>query len=335
MPGSSEPAVSIILPTFNRAAFLSDAFGSIRAQTMDDWELVVVDDGSTDDTRSTVEAFAQRCPRRVTYRYQQNLGPAAARNAGVDAARGRYIAFYDSDDLWRPHHLQHCLEAFESCPDVDWVYGSCQLIELATGRQLQASSFHPGGRPHPFMDLSVRSAGNLRVITDPRAAECMITDGLMCGLQCSVLKRRVFDAVRLPLFRVGEDQIFVVHVLKAGFRLAYFDNVHAIYRVHEQGSATRPTDDRSCEKAVTGLRELVRAYEELPGQVSLDQGEQRALHRRLADECFWTLGYSLLWQQGRKAEALGAFRQGLAHAKWDLRLWKTYTVAVLKTALTP
>src|SRR5262245_53377862 len=102
------PAVSIILPTFNRARFLPEACAAIRGQRWADWELIVVDDGSTDDTERVVREQTAGWQQPVKYVRQKNQGAYGARNTGLDHARGKYIAFYDSDDLWLPHHLADC-----------------------------------------------------------------------------------------------------------------------------------------------------------------------------------------------------------------------------------
>ena len=95
------PAVSIIIPTYNRAHRVTQAVDSVLAQTYTDFELMVVDDGSTDDTTDRLAAYGDRI--RVVR--QDNLGASAARNAGIRRAKGRYIAFLDSDDLWKPDKL--------------------------------------------------------------------------------------------------------------------------------------------------------------------------------------------------------------------------------------
>src|SRR5215510_9484689 len=100
----SNSLVSIILPTFNRAQFLREAFASIGAQSFRNWELIVVDDGSTDDTKDVVEEWKQGVTQAVTYVKQANKGAYGARNTGLDHASGEYVAFFDSDDLWLPHH---------------------------------------------------------------------------------------------------------------------------------------------------------------------------------------------------------------------------------------
>ena len=97
-----QPLFSIIIPTYNRAHLLSIAIQSVLDQTFDDWELIVVDDGSTDDTKKVVEKFERE---GVRYVYQENKELSAARNTGIRAAFGSYICFLDDDDYYLPTHL--------------------------------------------------------------------------------------------------------------------------------------------------------------------------------------------------------------------------------------
>jgi glycosyltransferase involved in cell wall biosynthesis len=330
MRGSSDPAVSVVIPSYNRAHLLADAFESVRCQTYTDWELIVVDDGSVDDTRAVVTKLSAGTPQRVHYEYQQNQGPAAARNRGVACARGRYIAFLDSDDAWLPHHLQNCVAALEASPDVDWVYGACRLVALGSDTEIHASSFYPHGKARDFLKLGTETRGSLRVIRDPRATECMLTRGLMCGLQCSVIRRRLLEQTPLPAQqRCGEDQTFVVLALKAGNTFAYLDDVHVIYRVHDDSVSARNRNG-NVESGVRYVRELAEACAALPEQVAFTDREIRALRRRLAHDYFWTIGYSFFWQNGYRADALAAYRTGLRWQPWNPRMWKTYGLALAR-----
>jgi glycosyltransferase involved in cell wall biosynthesis len=99
------PLVSVVIPAFNRADCLPAAVASIQAQSYQRWELIVVDDGSTDDTAAVAERLAVADPRLRVLRRGRNRGAQAARNAGVEAARGEWIAFLDSDDVWLPDSL--------------------------------------------------------------------------------------------------------------------------------------------------------------------------------------------------------------------------------------
>ena len=107
--------VSVIVPTFDRVAVLREAVESVLAQTHRDLEVVVVDDGSTDATPELVAAFAAG-DARVRYERQANAGAAAARNTGLAAASGDFVAFLDSDDSWVPWHLSLMLAGLERYP---------------------------------------------------------------------------------------------------------------------------------------------------------------------------------------------------------------------------
>lgn len=123
--------ISVIVPTYNRAHYLKAALNSVLHQTCPPHEVIVIDDGSTDETRAVVAAMAGP----VRYMYQDNRGPAAARNLGLRAARGEWIAFNDSDDLWVSEKLQWQVEFLRRHPGVDFVFGPLSNFtgEIADG----------------------------------------------------------------------------------------------------------------------------------------------------------------------------------------------------------
>src|ERR1044072_4025280 len=100
------PTVSIVLPAFNRERSLAATIDSVLTQTFPDWELVVVDDGSSDSTPAIIERYHRRFPGKIRAIAQPNAGVAAARNHAITAATGELVAFIDSDDLWPPGNLE-------------------------------------------------------------------------------------------------------------------------------------------------------------------------------------------------------------------------------------
>lgn len=117
--------VSVIIPTYNHAAYLREAVDSARRQTAPPFEIIVVDDGSTDETPRILAAYGDRI-RTIR---QENQGVAAARNAGLAAARGDYVAFLDSDDIWNLRKLERQIARFESDPDLGLVHCGLQWID--------------------------------------------------------------------------------------------------------------------------------------------------------------------------------------------------------------
>jgi glycosyltransferase involved in cell wall biosynthesis len=163
--------VSVIVPTHNYARFLPDALESLRAQTYSDWDCIVVDDGSTDDTRAVVGA-ATANDGRVRYVFQANRGPSAARNRGVAESVGEYIQFLDADDLLPPSKLEAHVRLMEADPSVGIVYSDAQFFKDSWTNLL--SHRVPGPRPstnpgEPSSDPLLRALihNNIMVIEGP------------------------------------------------------------------------------------------------------------------------------------------------------------------------
>lgn len=109
----SKPRVSVVIPTYNRQNLVVEAIESVLAQTYKNFEIIVVDDGSTDDTSGQIKAYAGR----LTYHVQKNQGVAAARNAGIKLSQGEFICFLDSDDLWEPEKLETQINFADANPE--------------------------------------------------------------------------------------------------------------------------------------------------------------------------------------------------------------------------
>jgi glycosyltransferase involved in cell wall biosynthesis len=134
---------SVIIPTYNRASFITKAIDSILRQSFNDYEIVVVDDGSTDTTRQALQQYG----KRITVVHQANSGVGAARNRGIGNANGKWIAFLDSDDEWKENYLARQLEHIRSNPSV---------IAFITN----AINIHPGGVRHThFKDMILKRFG--------------------------------------------------------------------------------------------------------------------------------------------------------------------------------
>lgn len=110
--------VSVIIPTYNYAHYIEEAIDSVLAQTYKDYEIIVVDDGSTDNTKEVVSKYGPK----IKYIYQENQGLSAARNTGIKNSNGEYIAILDSDDLWLPWKIEKQMKLFEANSGVGLVY---------------------------------------------------------------------------------------------------------------------------------------------------------------------------------------------------------------------
>lgn len=122
-----EKLVSIIMPTYNSAAFVGESIRSVQQQTYENWELIIADDCSDDETVNVVESFAKNDSRIKLKKTEHNLGPAGARNIAIEAANGQYFAFLDSDDIWYPEKLEKQI-AFMEKNNYLFTYTSYEII---------------------------------------------------------------------------------------------------------------------------------------------------------------------------------------------------------------
>ncbi len=207
-PIDSQPRqISVIIPSYNHANFLGDAIKSVLAQTWQDVEIIVVDDGSTDQTGQVAASFGAT----VRYIYQSNAGLSAARNTGIRAATGTYIGFLDADDLWRPDFLCTLVPILEGDSTVGAVYCGSQ-----------------------FVDHNARLLPQLLTRT---VARDRLHDALINGEffpPCAVLVRKsVFEAVGLfdERLRASEDWDMWLRV-SAAYPFVGIPRVLSLYRMH-------------------------------------------------------------------------------------------------------
>lgn len=140
------PLISIVVPVYNTEKYIAETIESVIAQTYDNWELLLIDDGSTDSSRKIIESFVEK-DSRIKYHYKENGGQASARNLGVKKANGEYIAFLDSDDIWLPKKLEHQIEELiKYKPDFLYGLGYFYYPEKAKDEQLVEYDWITGER---------------------------------------------------------------------------------------------------------------------------------------------------------------------------------------------
>jgi glycosyltransferase involved in cell wall biosynthesis len=236
---AGSPAVSVVMIHHQAERFIDEAIASVRAQTIADWELLVVDDGSTDGSAAIVARHTADDPARLralAHPCGGKRGMAAARNLGMAAARGRAIAFLDADDVWRPERLARHLAALEAHPAVDVVLGSTVAWRSwDPGRRLSDRVLSPGV-----------AAG--REFDPPSLLALLLAPGLGAfpGV-CSVTFRRGPEAPppRMPEEFTGmfEDQCLFA-LLLARRRAVVVDAADALYRQHPASHVSRHARER-------------------------------------------------------------------------------------------
>jgi glycosyltransferase involved in cell wall biosynthesis len=224
----SQPLVSVIIPTYNYGALIVETLKSLGRQTLTDWECIVVDDGSTDDTAEIVARFAES-ERRVRYIWQQNQRQAVARNTGLAAAKGKYVQFLDADDLLEPRKLEFQVKYLESHPGVDIVYGG---VRYFTAAGIDENLHSLGDDNLPWMSESSGQGRNM--------IAALLHKNTMV-INASLTRRTVVEQVGPFDERLtpAEDWDYWLRCAVAGKRFQY-DNVEdarALVRAHEASSS--------------------------------------------------------------------------------------------------
>ena len=203
------PTVSVITPAYNVEPFIAETIESVQAQTLEDVELIVVDDGSTDRTYDIAAEYARRDPRVRLVR-QPNRGISAARNHALRIARGHVFAILDSDDVWLPRYLERQLAILDAHPDVDIVTGNGWF---RSGR-LDGQLARPSPDPRPVPTLA-------RILEDETAVFIM-----------SVFRRRVYESIGGfdESLRTNEDYDFWIRAATAGHLFWRNDEPLGFYR---------------------------------------------------------------------------------------------------------
>lgn len=220
--------ISVIIPTYNRGKIIEKSIASVLAQTYRDLELIVVDDGSTDNTEDLVKAIADD---RVRYIRQKNQGACAARNLGVQEARGEFIAFQDSDDTWKPDKLFKQIRVMQENPEVGIV--CCRTIcERVDNSSFISLEKHPGGiisrETGPYgistQTLLVRKAVFDHLQFDTKVTRYQDLDFLLCAMKQNVI---VFLVPEILVERRHEADSISNHPERIYDMSTYFQEKHA------------------------------------------------------------------------------------------------------------
>jgi glycosyltransferase involved in cell wall biosynthesis len=265
------PLVSVIIPCFNASRFLAEAIESVLAQTHRNIELIVVDDGSTDDSIEIVRSFGERVRSEAL---PHNQGVNFARNRGVELARGEFLQFLDSDDLLRPEKIARSFEVFDD--DVDVVFSGVEAFgDAGVSRDLPA----PSGWYGVMRRWLGRAPGSEQVVFDPAfPAEFFVRQGAQTA---QLLHRRAhylrtggFDR---QLFEM-DDYEFHFRVALAGTRFRRIPDVLVAYRQHAGPDRLR----NSPRRAETALRIFRMMVAQARDADALDSRLRRALAAQMA-----------------------------------------------------
>lgn len=289
----NNPIFSIVLPTYNRAGILGEAIDSVLKQDFDDWELLVIDDGSTDNTKEVVAAFTDP---RVKYIYQENAERSAARNNGITQANGQYICFIDSDDWYTKDHLSAFYKTVQK--------HNSPVALFYCGYQLKGQDYFVNFEDGTIPDKTIFE----RILLDP------------IGMVRMCIHKDILKDLKLDVsLSISEDREFLTRVAKQGFPLIFSNQ--ATYVI-------RPEDDRSpsvkdLEKNITSLEYIIDKLDNK--QVS------KSTRQLLFGRAFFKLAQAH-YEHGNKADAKKYLKKAFAENPTYRLKEKLYLLKQLITA---
>ncbi|MBT0585679.1 glycosyltransferase family 2 protein [Alteromonas oceanisediminis] len=293
----SSPLISVIMPAFNAENTIEKAIGSVMAQNAQ-LELFVVDDASTDNTVSVVQALAEKDNRITLLHNQRSKGPSGARNSGLLSARGEYLAFLDADDTWYDNHLSTALGVFANSPDADVlllnfdIYDVVQAQFVGTWFEKKQTLFGA------WDDASSTRPAALN------AAETLFTNSFL-HLQAVVLKTPSDPVLFDETLTRAEDRDFFIRLFQVrAYNLYLCNTVTGTYFLHES-SLTSKTHD----SLVKTEKALIAFYDKHLNEMKQtgNTGIQQTLRRHKAAAC-----YELSYQLRQIGELKAAFHYSLA-----------------------
>lgn len=290
----ANPLVSIVTPTYNRADFIEQAVNSVLAQTYANFELLIVDDGSTDNTRDLLEPVL--ADSRVRYFHQENQGQSVARNLALSEAKGDFVCFLDSDNYWPAEKLEKQVELFRGQPDYDVIYGDIIVID-ETGKEVTRKNMS-------------RYSGHI--------ARYMIRDNCV-SMNTAMARRRCFNELGAMSGqrRVADDYDLWLR-FSARFRFLYVPQFFAYYRVmDDQISSDKTRRFASNWQIITDFR---REFPEAMSEQDFDSGFA-AFHSRKA---------RYLASQGAKSEALAEMLKVFRLRPLRRATWRSLAAVLLK-----
>jgi len=292
-----QPQVSVITPAYNTERFLAASLDSALAQSFRDFEIVVVDDGSTDGTGAIAARYAAQHGPRIRIVHQANLGLCGARNTAIQIARGKYLAMLDADDEWLPQHLADSVAALEKHPQAGFVHANIERID-ARGNVLQVPRRYWREHDDVFARLFLRE------------------EHVSCPTV--VLRRELIEQLGGfdPRFnRLGcEDRDLWLRIA-AAHEVVFLPNVHARYRLHDANVSG------NLEKMQRARLLLEEKFAQTPSGRPLRRAALAAVHRGLGDE---------LLNAGKRFSAFGAYANALTRRP-SLRVCKAMLRCLLRT----
>ena len=330
--GNFDPLVSVIIPTYNCGKFIQQSIDSVLKQTYKNVEIIVVDDGSTDDTHLKLLQYG----KNITYIRKKNEGSSKARNIGMGCSKGEYLAFLDADDLWHPRKLEMQVECFQKVPDIGLVFTDFSRIDMEGNivrdryEQDAFVVFHEYGLNIYKIFKGKRTTRIDETDQGERRSQHTLYSGDVFNHLCkgnfilpstTLFKKECIDKIGLlwnEEFRCAQDQYFHLHFARH-FPVAFLDAVTAGYRVGRGDSLSgNKNTPLLIFNTIKTLEDIYERDEEL-------RFGKKTLYRKILGKHYARLAYYYL----SELDGLNARKYALISMKYKPILWRSLSTLLL------
>ncbi len=296
MKASTPPLVSVVIPTYNHAHFIGTALQSLTDQTHDRWEAIVVNNYSIDNTIEIIDSFSDQRIRRVDFHNHGVI--ATARNVAIKQARGEYVAFLDSDDIWYPEKLARCVAALEAgsdlvCHGERWVKEGTVLREVSYGPMARAKY------------------------------NKLLYEGNCLSTSATVVRKSIIEKVNgfseEPAINIAEDYDLWLRIARLTERFVFLPEMLGEFRIHSGNSSGAPLRAAKAELAV--LERHFQHDNDIGWLLQVRRQRRRALVHYAAGRAFQLSGIP--------RSALACFKQAFYLSPFILRLYVAVGLAGL------
>jgi len=248
------PRVSVIIPTYNCGQYICETLNSVIEQAYEDYEIIIIDSSSTDNTKELIERYINKSPEKIKYFYQESAGVAAARNKGLREAKGEFIAFLDGDDIWLTKKLGWQIKIMEENPEVAMLSTDVEMFNQDSLIKPSMWRFNYTEENRSLRWEIIQKQFNDSSIIKRNLPHDLLFDNVVITSSV-IVRRKCLDQVGYfdTSFSIAEDYDLWVRISEV-FPIIYFNKVTARYRYREDG--------------LSGERELRKAkYDEFNGMV--------------------------------------------------------------------
>jgi glycosyltransferase involved in cell wall biosynthesis len=267
------PKVSVIIPVYNAEKFLSETIESVIAQTYPDWEIIAVDDGSTDRSLEILRKYEQRLPSKIHVITQRNSGVSIARNNAIAIAKGEYIAFLDHDDLWLPEKLEKQVELLDSNKELGLVYSDSYIIIDEEG-DFEKNTYSQNIKPFRGNVLNELLYANF------------------IPLLTAIIRKEVLNKVGMfnPKYKICEEYDLFLKIAEY-YPVDFIEQPLAKYRVHDENFS------RNIEILVNENFQIIEYWSNKSKNKNFSRGR---IKRKKIDLYYSLLVYYFISHQNRK-----------------------------------